>query len=496
MIKFDIVIIGSGLGGLLCGNILSREGYNVCILEKNNKLGGSLQTFGRKACIFNTGLNYMESLNEGQILYQYFRYFGLHNKLKLRKLDEDGFDVISFSDGVYKLAMGHDNYRDTLLHYFPKQKQDLTRYLQKIKSICSSISLYNLSDKPFHIYESESMGIGAADYIRSEISDYRMQNVIAGNNLMYAGHESKTSLLTHSLINNSFIESAWRIVDGSHLMIDIIADNITGNGGVIFKNAKAERFLIENNLIKSVVLTTGENIEGKYFISNTHPEQLLSMIGSQKISRTFSDRISKIEDTIGMFTLYIVFKKNSFPYLNYNFYHYNQENTWVAGNYDPSKWPQMYVLMPTATSESDYYAQSASVLTYMQYDELESWKNTFTGNRGNNYLEFKEHKSELLLIELEKQFPGFRSCVDVYYSSTPLTWRDYTGTRAGSAFGLLKDYNSPMESIILPRTKIPNLFLTGQNVNLHGILGVTISSVITCGEIVNIQHLISQIRNA
>jgi all-trans-retinol 13,14-reductase len=494
--KFDVVIIGSGLGGLLCGNILSREGYNVCILEKNNKLGGSLQSFGRKGCIFNTGLNYTESLDEGQILNQYFRYFGLYNKLKLRKLDENGFDVISFSDGTYKLAMGHENYRDTLLQYFPNEKQGLTRYLKKIRNICSSISLYNLSDKPFNIFECESMSIGAADYIRSEISDYRMQNVIAGNSLMYAGHERKTPLLIHSLINNSFIESAWRIVDGSHLMINILADNITSNGGAIFRNAKAEKFITDNNSIRLVELTNGEQIEGKYFISNTHPEQLLSMIKSQKISSTFSYRISRLEDTIGMFTLYIVFKKNSFPYLNYNFYHYNQDNTWVVGDYDPSKWPQMYVLMHTATSKSDYYSESASVLTYMKFDEMESWKNTFTGKRGDDYLQFKKDKSELLLDELEKQFPGFRSCVNVYYSSTPLTWRDYTGTRAGSAFGLLKDYNRPMESIILSRTKIPNLFLTGQNTNMHGILGVTISSVITCGEILNIQHLIRQIRNA
>jgi all-trans-retinol 13,14-reductase len=97
---------------------------------------------------------------------------------------------------------------------------------------------------------------------------------------------------------------------------------------------------------------------------------------------------------------------------------------------------------------------------------------------------------------MENQFPGITSCVEACYSSTPLTWRDYTGTKAGSAYGILKDYNRPIESFILPRTKIPNLFLTGQNTNVHGILGVTISAVITCGEIIDIQHLIKKIRSA
>jgi all-trans-retinol 13,14-reductase len=318
MMKYDVVIIGSGLGGLLCGNIMSKEGYSVCILEKNHKLGGSLQTFGRKACIFNTGLNYTESLDEGQVLHQYFRYFGLHNKLKLKRLDENGFDIISFNNGTYNLAMGNKNYLNTLSGYFPKEKNNIARYLKKIQNICSSISLYNLSDKPFNIMECDSLGIGAADFIKSVISDYRLQNVIAGNNLMYAGHKEKTPLLLHALINNSFIESAWRVVDGSHLMINILADTITGNGGSILKNAKACKLLTEGSSIKSVELSNGEQIEGKYFISNTHPEQLLSMISTLKVSSAFSYRINNLEDTIGMFTLYLVFKKNTFPYLNYN----------------------------------------------------------------------------------------------------------------------------------------------------------------------------------
>jgi all-trans-retinol 13,14-reductase len=494
--KYDVVIIGSGLGGLLCANVLSREGYSVCLLEKNNRLGGSLQSFGRKACVFNTGLNYTESLDEGQALFKYFRYFGITDKVRFRRLDKDGFDIISLPHGRYPLAMGHDNFMEKLLPSFPKEKNSLARYLETIRGICSSISLYNLSEEPFSLIGCRSLGSGAADYIGSEIKDPRLRNIIAGNNLMYAGDASKTPLMIHALISNSFIESAWRIVDGSHMMISVLADNITSCGGVIMKSSKAVSFSSEDNIIRSVLLDSGEVIEGRFFISNTHPEQLLKMTGLFRSSDAFSVRLSSLEDTIGMFSLYIVFKKNSFPYLNYNFYHYNQDDVWVAGSYEADRWPQSWVLMTTATSDPSQYATSASVLTYMRYDELEKWQDTTTGNRGDEYLEFKIRKSEALLDNLEMQFPGIRSCVDTYYSSTPLTWRDYTGTRAGSAFGLLKDFNRPMESIILPRTKIRNLFLTGQNTNVHGILGVTISSLITCGEITDIKNLIRKIRTA
>jgi all-trans-retinol 13,14-reductase len=494
--KYDVVIIGSGLGGLLCGNILSREGLSVCLIEKNHKLGGSLQDFGRKGCIFNTGLNYTESLDKGQVLHQYFKYLGLTDKLKLKRLNADGFDIIHFGDQAYKLAIGHDNFRDSLLEHFPEEKEGLNRYLEKIRETCHSIPLYTFKPENANYFDMASLNTGAADFIRSVIKNFRLQQVIAGNNFLYAGHENKTPLFIHALISNSFIESAWRLMDGSHQLVNALAENIVRNGGRIYKNARAVKFLSGNNVIRQVELENGEPIEGGRFISNTHPAQLVKMMDSNKILSFFSRRINSLEDTIGMFTLYLVFKKNSFPYLNYNHYQYNQENVWVASSYNSDNWPQQYVFMCTATSKSDVYAESASVISYMHFNEVKKWVDTYTGNRGEEYENFKKLKAEKLINSLEIRFSGIKSCIEGYYTSTPLTWRDYTGTQAGSAYGILKDFNRPLETLILPRTRISNLLLTGQNINVHGILGVTISSVLTCAEIIDVRYLLSKIKSA
>ncbi|MCK5078625.1 MAG: NAD(P)/FAD-dependent oxidoreductase, partial [Bacteroidales bacterium] len=96
---------------------------------------------------------------------------------------------------------------------------------------------------------------------------------------------------------------------------------------------------------------------------------------------------------------------------------------------------------------------------------------------------------------LEKRLPGIRANIEKVYTSTPLTFHDYTGTDEGSAYGIMKNCHDPLRSIILPRTKINNLFFTGQNMNLHGILGVTASAVITCSEIVGLQYLTNKISN-
>jgi len=496
MTVYDAVIIGGGLGGLLCGNILSKEGMNVCLIEKNHKLGGSIQTFGRKGCIFNTGLNYTESLDDGQVLNQYFRYFGLLGKLKLRRLDPNGFEIIDFSNGQYRFAMGKEQFLDTLSHDFPGETQGLKAYISRINDICQAIPLYTFSGEPSNIIDNSNLSTGAARFIRSVISDGRLQNIIAGNNMLYSGTETKTPLYIHALINNSFIESAWRIADGSHNMGNILENSILDNGGTIVKKRRAEKLVSENGKVNYVVIQGNERIYGRNFIANLHPSELLKIIDPGNLRKTFSIRINSLEDTMGMFTLYLVFKKNTVPYTNFNFYHFNQDNVWVASDYELSRWPQNYLYMPVAMSDDSAFARSASVITYMDYNELTKWEHTFTGDRGDDYLAFKEEKAEKLLDEVEKQFPGIRSHISGYYTSTPLTWRDYTGTRAGSAYGLIKDFNRPLESLILPRTHIPNLYLTGQNNYVHGILGVTISSVVTCSELIEESYRVKKLRSS
>ena len=58
----SVVIIGGGLGGLFTGAILSHEGMNVTILEKNATIGGGLQSFKRFGMVFDTGMHVIAGL--------------------------------------------------------------------------------------------------------------------------------------------------------------------------------------------------------------------------------------------------------------------------------------------------------------------------------------------------------------------------------------------------------------------------------------------------
>ena len=133
------------------------------------------------------------------------------------------------------------------------------------------------------------------------------------------------------------------------------------------------------------------------------------------------------------------------------------------------------------------------MFSYMNYADVAKWDGTKIGNRGVDYEEFKRIKAEKLLECLEKDMPGTLSKVENYWTSTPLTYQDYTSTKEGSTYGVVRDVASPIQTTISQRTKIPNLLLTGQNTNSHGVLGVIISSVITASELLGKEFIINQI---
>ena len=130
MQEYDVVVIGSGLGGLACATILAREGYHVCVLEKNKQIGGTLQTFVRDKIIFDSGVHYVGGLDKGQNLHQLFKFLGIMDKLKIRKMDEDVFDAVVFGDDpvVYKYAQGYENFIQTLTKEFPGEEEAIRKY--------------------------------------------------------------------------------------------------------------------------------------------------------------------------------------------------------------------------------------------------------------------------------------------------------------------------------------------------------------------------------
>ncbi|HNP19729.1 MAG TPA: NAD(P)/FAD-dependent oxidoreductase [Fulvivirga sp.] len=504
--KYDIVIVGSGLGGLECGAILSEEGYKVIVLEKNKQIGGNLQIFSREKRIFDTGIHYIGGLDKGENLYGYFKYIGIMDDLKIKKLDDDGFDVVSFEgDPIeYRYGQGYDNFIEIMSGYFPKEREGIIKYCNTLKDVCRSFPMYNIEPRNTEQAHSIYLDINAREFIESCTDNKKLQQVLAGTNVLYAGEGDKTPLYVHALVINSYIESSWRCIDGGSQIAILLSRKIRNNGGKVVKHAEVVSFDFEGENIKSAVLADGSKIDGDMFISNMHPAVTLDLIDEGRLRKAYRKRIQSLENSISVFIVYLVLKKDRIKYFNRNYYHYIHADVWNGANYK-DRWPEGYALFTGISSKTDEYTDAMTIMSYMRYEDTKKWEETFNtvskdnpsskdSTRGQEYEAFKKEKAELLIDELEKRFPNIRDDIESYYTSTPLTYRDYIGTTDGSLYGVSKDHKNPLKSFISAKTKVPNLYLTGQNLNMHGVLGVTIGAVTTCSEIIGHEKLMAKIK--
>jgi all-trans-retinol 13,14-reductase len=495
--KNDVIIIGSGLGGLSCGVILAKNGYHVTVLEQSNQIGGCLQCFSRHGARFETGMHFVGSAGEGQTLARLMHYLEIDKDVRLSQLDPSGYDVVALGGKRYKFANGREAFIRQMTEYFPEQHDNLVHYYDLVEEIANASSLHSLK-------YAESDAVVNAEYqlrsidevIDSIITDPLLAKVLVGNLPLYAAEKGKTPFSTHAFIMDFYNQSAYRFIGGSDTVAQSLASIIRKYGGEIKPRSRATHIVCEDTHATGVEINYNDVLTCDYVISDAHPIRTLELLDSHLIRPAFRKRINSIPQTLGGFTVYLRFKEGKVPYLNYNYYGYQDGTPWDCEKYTEQDWPKGFLYMHFCQQEHPRFATTGVILSYMQMSDVEQWKGTKVGHRGQDYEDFKHRKAELLIDTLEKHFPGIRDKIEEYYTSTPLTYLNYTGTEGGSMYGNAKDISLGAACRVPPRTRVPNVYLTGQNINSHGMLGVLVGTIVTCSEFITAKAIYEQIKQS
>lgn len=494
---FDIVIIGSGLGGLECGVTLSKEGYSVCVVEQAAIFGGCLQSFQRNGRTIDTGMHYVGSMDDGGIMRQYFKYYGVLDSINYIKLD-DNFDRILFGDSPeFAYQNGLNNFKNAIIDHFPNERSGVERYCEKLRMIGESISVDTHRSGKFSTGDIEPLGISAAGFIAECVEDRRLRNILAGTNVLYGGDGERSNIYHHSMVNYSNIEGACRFIGGTQHMADSLVNQIRANGGEVRNRSEVVSIDMDANGAKSVTLHNGEKIFAKHFISDIHPSNTFDLIEQTPfVKRAYRSRLKLLPNTYALFSVYLIMKRDSFPYINNNLYFYKNEDAWDT-ILDSETLSPKTVLMSSQLSQIDNkFTDVITLMTPVEYSLFEKWSGGKAMKRGEEYEALKGLISQNVIDFVAQYRPDILPCIERIYTASPLTYESYTSTPMGSAYGILKDHRSAIVSLLPSKTRIPNLYLTGQNLNVHGALGVTLTSAVTCSELLGVEYLAKKIGNA
>ena len=443
--------------------MLSKRGLKVAVLERQIQPGGSLQSYTRRGRHFDTGMHYVGGLDEGQALHELFAELNLLS-LPWKRLDPEGFDRVTIGERTFLYKEGYDNFASELARSFPSERESLQTYVRTLRDMG----------------EKDGTDVSAWNWLHHLFRDPLLIDVLSATCLKM--ELRKESLPQFSFMHNQgpFIESSWRLDGPGSLIVDRLCQDIKNAGGEVFCGEEVTELLEKDDRIVAARTVSGSIYEGKCFVSDAHPVVTLSWLtNSRKIKNVFRRRMTSVENSFGMFTASLVLKHGSIPSFNHNKYIYSRPDVW-SQHENPSRPVTAILVTNPAPDQID-------ILTPTSFDMWQQWSETKVGQRGEDYKTLKQQMAEECLLLAEHELPHLRESIECIYTSSPLTWRDYNLTPCGSAYGMRKDWRNPLMTILSPTTPVSNLFLTGQNLVLHGLMGVAKTSKYTCQQVLNLK---------
>lgn len=476
--RTDVVVIGGGFGGLTCALSLAKAGRSVLVLERAAVLGGAFQSFRRRGQLLDTGFHYVGGVGEGEVMHPLIRFFGLED-LPWQPLDDPFLDVY-LKGHHYALHRGYDRFVDALAADFPEDRDALRELAGLMREINEHI--YESVLPGTTVQSNSLMTVSARTYLEARFSSPELRDVLCGQCFTT---ELTDELPLYSFLQslNSFIQGAYRLKGGGDVLIRRLAEQIEALSGRILTGKAVNRFEIsDDGRIAAVVCDDGGTFAADTFISTLHPALTTDLIPEcPQVRGIYRRRMHRLENTAGMFTVQLALKPGTVPYRNRNVSVLEGDDIWHSscGRDDRVRNLLLHYNVP----DSGAFATNIDLLTPMDWDSVREWEESSVGRRPDGYREFKQRKAEECIAIAQRYIPDLQGNIEQVWTSTPLTYRDYTSIPQGSSFGVRKSCQNVIGTVISPQTPFPNLFLAGQSLMLHGMLGTAMTSVKTCNQI-------------
>lgn len=495
-----VIIIGGGLGGLTTGALLSKEGCRVTVLEKNPIAGGGLQCFRRQGVLFETGMHIVGGFTPGHNLYEICRYLGIMDKLSIRDTDPDCMDSVTFgrTGETYRLPRGRVALENYLARRFPGQADGLHRYFDDLWTLSEEVDLFYLRPDSGGMLKphSDAFLMPADSFIGRYVDDPVLAELLAYMNPMYGGVAGHTPAFVHALINVLYINGSGMFTDGSQQMADALCRLITQAGGEVLTGDPVTEIAVEERLVTRVTTRRGKTYKGDWYISDLHPCTLLTLVPETAFPRSYRSRLQEIPNSYSAFSVYIKFKEGARqPFAGHPCYYQEDHGyVWRLAEYDEADFPRGFMCLTPPAGNQGPWAERMTLNCPMPFSAVAAWADSHTGHRPPDYYAWKERMLQQTLDRLERLRPGIRRDIGLCFASTPLTIRDYYGTKEGAIYGYNRDCRNMALSQVPIGTKVRNLLLTGQNINLHGICGVPLTAIQTAEAIVGRNTIVTKIR--
>ncbi len=408
--QYDVVVIGSGLGGLTAANILAREGRSVLLLEQHYKLGGLATWFKRPGGhIFDISLHGFP--------------YGMVKSCR-RYWTQEIADSIVQLEGVR-----FDNPMFSLTTTF--NREDFTRLLTKDFGLEeSAVKQFFDTARSMNFYDDQSMTTGELFNKffpgREDVIRLLMEPITYAN-----GSTLEDPAITYGIVFSNFMsKGVFTFQGGTDRLVKSMEREMKKNGVDVRIRCDAQKINLKNGAVHSVVVN-GREIRTKAIVSNANLRStIFNLLGEDKLDKQFVDQAREVRLNNSSTQVYMALKEGETV-------DRDTGDLLFCSTADLFRTNLLLSKDVTSRTFSFYYPdiRPQGKNRYLIVSSTNANYQDWAGQDKEQYEADKQHLIEDTLDHLEKYLPNCRQKIDHVEAATPLTFEHYTKHNLGSSFG-------------------------------------------------------------
>jgi all-trans-retinol 13,14-reductase len=498
--NYDAIVIGSGMGGLTTAALLSDLGKKVCVLEQHYTAGGYTHSYERAGYEWDVGVHYIGEVGAPTRTRKLFDYLS-GGELKWAPMDDE-YDRFYIGDKVFNAVAGKKEFRENLVRQFPNEAEAIDRYIALLNRSGDALSAFGMGRgmpplaaaaiSPWLAWKRRGAYRRTTWEVLSQLTDDEdLIATLCGQWGDMGLPPKRSPFMAHAMIARHYLYGGYYPVGGSWRIADTIIPKIQAGGGEVFTYAKVNEIVVEDDRVAGVRMQDGHVIECDCVISSAGVNNTFNHLVPEDIAsrKGYLHKLETVEPSMGHLGVYIglqgTAKEIGLPRTNYWIYPSHDYDAAVDRFLDDpdAPFPVVYLSFPSA-KDPDYEnrhpgTSTIEIVAPAPYEWFDKWQDATWGKRGEDYEALKTRFGERLMDVLYEKVPQARGKVDYYEVSTPLSTNWFGGYQKGELYGLAHTGERLEQDWLRPKTRIPGLWLTGQDILTCGVTGAMMAGLIT-----------------
>ena len=432
-----IAIIGSGMGGLVAGNLLAKKGHKVTIFESHITPGGYTSGFWRKGYYFESGTLSFES---SDMMFQAMKDIGVYEKIPFtRQLARCIFKDLDYE------THSSDDLKKALYDGFPSEKENLDRYFSEVDDMTQALLTM---EKPSNVLQTLTFPFRLAKVMKM-FKKYGSMTVTE----FTAKHFDKDTPLYRLLKNLaypdmsaaivgmalwSFFDDYWTVKTGMQSWADVLADNFKNLGGELRLKSRVEQILTKDGAAAGIK-SQGKDFPADYVISaSDYKKTFLQLLDDKTlVPKELMDKIENAAVSEGFFTVYLGLdipheKMKEYLRIPHVFYSDDNPDADIYNSEDETYFEKSGIMLYSPSLMNAELAPEGKSSLMIQAMTPRQWMNNWGGGDRQTYQQLKGKVKNALIEKTSVLIPDIREHIEYEDAATPLTYERYTANTDGA----------------------------------------------------------------